>query len=49
MFRVFTDKVEIPVAGEEKSVEEIQAVYFADVEIRKIVLGLGHPLSSHNK
>ena len=34
-FRVFTEDVEIPVADEEKSVEEIQAMGFAEDEIRK--------------
>ena len=36
-FRVFTEDVEIPVADEEKSVEEIQAVGFVEDEIRKHV------------
>ena len=35
MFRVFTEGVEIPVADEEKSVKEIQAMGFAKKEIRK--------------
>ena len=35
LFRVFTEDVEIPVADEEKSVEEIQAMGFAEDEIRK--------------
>ena len=35
MFRVFTEDVEIPVADEEKSVEEIQVLGFAEGEIRK--------------
>ena len=33
LFRVFTEDVEIPVADEEKSVEEIQAMGFAEDEI----------------
>ena len=35
MFRVFTEDVEMPVAVEEKSDEEIQAMGFAKEEIRK--------------
>ena len=35
LFRVFTEDVEIPVADEKKSVEEIQAMGFAEDEIRK--------------
>ena len=35
LFRVFTEDVEIPVADEEKSVEEIQAMGFNQEEIRK--------------
>ena len=35
LFRVFTEDVEVSVADEEKSVEEIQAMGFAEDEIRK--------------
>ena len=35
LFRVFTEDIEIPVVDEEKSVESIQAMGFADNEIRK--------------
>ena len=38
LFRVFTEDVEIPVADEEKSVEEIQAMGFTEDEIRKYFL-----------
>ena len=35
LFRVFTEDIEIPVADEEKLVEEIQAMGFDEEEIRK--------------
>ena len=38
LFRVFTEKVEISVVDKDKSVEEVQATYFAKEEIRKYFL-----------
>ena len=38
LFRVFTEDVEIPVADEDKSVEEIQAIDFVEDEIRTHLL-----------
>ena len=35
LFRVFTEDFEVPVADKEKSVEEIQAMGFAEDEVRK--------------
>ena len=35
LFRVFTEDVDVPVSDEDESVEEIQAMGFAEDEIRK--------------